>query len=147
MNGCPSPDRLLGMAEAAEWRPLSVLDHVAACASCRAELGDIERIGSVVGEREPPSPGFAERVRRALGEEVPVPTSPRERKPAAVLFAVVTAVAASLASLVTILLVAGGPPAQGSPLAMAGIVVAVGAGVFARELRRAPRTARVQPAR
>ena len=68
-TNCPDVDVLVALGTALDWETNEMLDHVASCGSCRAQLRELAELRHLVTESVTPRPGFADDVLRALPVE------------------------------------------------------------------------------
>ena len=66
---CPDVDVLVALGAALDWEAEGILDHVASCARCRAQLRELAALRRLMTESVAPRPGFTDEVLRALPAE------------------------------------------------------------------------------
>lgn len=79
---CFDRDALVSLAAALEWRPDEGLAHIAACDTCRAELGRLTVLQQMLDETVVPSPGYTDRVAALATAPTAVSTLPPTPGPA-----------------------------------------------------------------
>jgi hypothetical protein len=66
---CPDVDVLIALGVALEWEVDGVLEHVASCDGCRAQLRELSELRHVLAEGVAPRAGFADEVMQVLPTE------------------------------------------------------------------------------
>ncbi len=125
MTDCLDSDTLIAVGQALDWNVDEPLDHLGACTSCRASLATLAATRQALAREEPVDADLVDRIMRQLPvHQAEEPGFARTWNPVVVLNAGLV----MITTMGVAVLAAGqsGGPLPGWPVAVAGLVAAIG---------------------